>query len=193
MRYLAIFIATLAFIGFVHAWTKEDHEIFDLVSAVEAAEGKGTTFYSWLGVSSSASMADIGRAYRKKSMLLQCVPRHPGCLSLLIHLTNCSPDKNPGVKGVQERFARLGVVSSILRSEEGRERYDFFYKNGVPRWRGTGYYYSRFRPGLGTVFVFLTVLSTGLHYLVQRMNYKRDLRASSIFSVGQSSRHGDLS
>jgi DnaJ family protein C protein 1 len=34
----------------------------------------------------------------------------------------CSPDKNPGVKGIQERFARLGVVASILRSEEGRER-----------------------------------------------------------------------
>jgi len=157
MRYLPVFFAALACLtGLVHAWTKEDHEIFDLVSGVEAAEGKGTTFYSWLGVSSSASMADIGRAYRKKSMLLH-------------------PDKNPGVKGVQERFARLGVVSSILRSEEGRERYDFFYKNGVPRWRGTGYYYSRFRPGLGTVFVFLTVLSSGLHYLVQRMNYKRDL------------------
>ena len=30
-----------------------------------------------------------------------------------------------------------------------RHRYDFFYKNGVPKWRGTGYYYSRFRPGLG--------------------------------------------
>ena len=71
-------------------------------------------------------------------------------------------------------------------------RYDFFYKNGVPRWRGTGYYYSRFRPGLGvrrqiifyasiltwtaqTVLVFLTVLSTGLHYVIQHMNYKRDL------------------
>ncbi len=39
---------------------------FDLV-------GKGTTFYSWLDVPSSASMAEIGRAYRKKSMLLQCV------------------------------------------------------------------------------------------------------------------------
>ena len=37
-------------------------------------------------------------------------------------IMNCSPDKNPGVKGVQERFARLGVVASILRSEEGRER-----------------------------------------------------------------------
>ena len=37
-------------------------------------------------------------------------------------LMNCSPDKNPGVKGVQERFARLGVIASILRSQEGRER-----------------------------------------------------------------------
>jgi len=157
MRYLSILFLTFSFlIGLVHAWTKEDHEIFDLVSAVEASEGKGTTFYSWLEVPPSASMAEIGRAYRRKSMLLH-------------------PDKNPGVKGVQERFARLGVVGSILRSQEGRERYDFFYKNGVPRWRGTGYYYARFRPGLGTVLVFLTVLSTGLHYVVLHLNYKRDL------------------
>jgi len=156
MRYLCIFTVLVLLIGVVHAWTKEDHEIFDLVSAVEAAEGKGTTFYSWLEVPPSASMAEIGRAYRKKSMLLH-------------------PDKNLGVKGAQERFARLGVVGSILRSQEGRERYDFFYKNGVPRWRGTGYYYSRFRPGLGTVLTFLTVLTTGLHYIVQHMNFKRDL------------------
>ena len=26
------------------------------------------------------------------------------------------------MKGIQERFARLGVVASILRSQEGRER-----------------------------------------------------------------------
>jgi DnaJ homolog subfamily C member 1 len=60
-----------------------------------------------------------------------------------------SPDKNPGVKGIHERFARLGVISNILRDGEKRKRYDFFYKNGVPKWRGTGYYYDRFRPGLG--------------------------------------------
>lgn len=35
--------------------------------------GKGTTFYSWLDVPPSASTAEIGRAYRKKSMLLQCI------------------------------------------------------------------------------------------------------------------------
>jgi hypothetical protein len=85
--------------------------------------GKGTTFYSWLEVSPSASMADIGRAYRKKSMFLQCVSPFPLFTLHALKSSNCSPDKNPGVKGIQERFARLGVVASILRSQEGRERF----------------------------------------------------------------------
>jgi len=63
-----------------------DHEIFDIVSALESAEGwdislpyfltiynifrmsgKGTTFYSFLDVPSTASITEIGKAYRKKS------------------------------------------------------------------------------------------------------------------------------
>jgi len=133
-----------------------DHEIFDLVSALEGAEGKGTTFYSWLDVSSTATTSEIAKAYRKKSVQLH-------------------PDKNQGVKNAHDRFSRLGVVSKILRDPETRKRYDFFYKNGVPKWRGTGYYYSRFRPGLGTVFVFLVFITSGMQYLVQRLNYRRDL------------------
>jgi len=86
------------------------------------------------------------------------------------------PDKNPGVKGVHERFARLGVIAAILRDSAGRERYDHFYKNGVPRWRGTGYYYSRWRPGIAEVLIFLTLLTSLLQYMVQRMTYKNDLR-----------------
>ncbi|KAF9534238.1 hypothetical protein CPB83DRAFT_843909 [Crepidotus variabilis] len=141
----------------VLAWEKEDHEIFDLVTSLEDAEGKGTTFYSFLDVPSTATTQEIAKAYRKKSMVLH-------------------PDKNPGVKGIHERFSRLGVISTILRNKESRERYDFFYKNGVPVWRGTGYYYSRFRPGVGTVLVFLTLLTSGLQYLVQNINYKKDLK-----------------
>ncbi|KZS98075.1 chaperone J-domain-containing protein [Sistotremastrum niveocremeum HHB9708] len=140
----------------VIAWDKNDYEIFDLVSDLEGAEGKGTTFYSWLDVPSTATSAEISKAYRKKSVAMH-------------------PDKNPNVKGIHERFARLGVIAQILRNKEGRERYDFFYKNGVPKWRGTGYYYSRFRPGLGSVFTFLVLLTSGLQYVVQKMNYSRDL------------------
>ncbi|CAA7259842.1 unnamed protein product [Cyclocybe aegerita] len=157
MRVPAFLLAFLALlVTTVLAWEKEDHEIFDLVSELEAAEGKGTTFYSWLDVPSTASTNEIAKAYRKKSMLLH-------------------PDKNPDIPGIHERFARLGVISTILRKKESRERYDFFYKNGVPKWRGTGYYYSRFRPGVGSVLVFLTILTSGLQYVVQRFNYKKDL------------------
>ena len=35
--------------------------------------GKGTTFYSWLGVTEKANSGDITRAYRKKSLDLQYV------------------------------------------------------------------------------------------------------------------------
>ncbi|CCM01606.1 uncharacterized protein FIBRA_03666 [Fibroporia radiculosa] len=172
MRFCLLALTLFALVVAVAAWTKEDHEIFDLVSAVQAAEGKDTTFYSWLGVSSTASTSEIAKAYRKKSIQMH-------------------PDKNPGVKNAQDRFARLGVISKILRAPESRERYDFFYKNGVPKWRGTGYYYSRFRPGLGTVFVFLTILSSALQYLVQRMNYKRDLaRIEQIIGEARSAAWG---
>ncbi|EMD40750.1 hypothetical protein CERSUDRAFT_111331 [Gelatoporia subvermispora B] len=156
MRFLLLLACLAVLVTAVVAWTKEDHEIFDLVTAIETSEGKETTFYSWLGVPSTASTSEIAKAYRKKSIQLH-------------------PDKNRGVKNAHERFARLGVVSSILRNTESRKRYDFFYKNGVPKWRGTGYYYSRFRPGLGTVAVFLILLSSTLQYFIQRMNYKRDI------------------
>ncbi|KAJ6598975.1 DnaJ domain-containing protein [Mycena vulgaris] len=82
-----------------------------LVTAIELSEGKGTTFYSWLDVPSTATTAEIAKAYRRKSMVLH-------------------PDKNPNDKTIHERFSRLGVVSTILRNKESRERYDFFYKNG---------------------------------------------------------------
>jgi DnaJ homolog subfamily C member 1 len=42
-----------------------------------------------------------------------------------MQLNTCySPDKNPGVKDIQKKFARLGVVAQILRNEEGRKRFE---------------------------------------------------------------------
>ncbi|CAJ0864400.1 5116_t:CDS:2 [Entrophospora sp. SA101] len=107
---------------------QHDHEIFDLVDDLENAEGEDVTFYSWLGVEPTANEKEINKAYRK--------------LSLTLH-----PDKNPD-KDSKERFSRLGLIGAILRNSESRERYNFFLKNGVPKWRGTGYYYNRHRPGL---------------------------------------------
>jgi hypothetical protein len=69
-------------------WSKEDHEVFDLVSALEQAEGipsflpglaptddpgKGVDFYSHLGIDSSATLNQLNKASRKKSLELQYV------------------------------------------------------------------------------------------------------------------------
>jgi len=146
MRLSLVLLPILTLLSGVLAWTPEDHEIFDLVSALEAAEGPKTSFYSFMNVSSSATTSEIAKSYRRRSLELH-------------------PDRG----GDPERFARLGTISAILRDDEKRKRYHHFYLNGVPRWRGTGYYYARYRPGLGSVLVFLSVLSMFIQYAVQHL------------------------
>jgi hypothetical protein len=144
----------------VKNWTASSHADAD------------ASFYSFLNIEPSATQSEITKAYRKRSLELH-------------------PDKNPGVAGIQDRFARLGVITAILRDAERRDRYNvsmsmsmsptfsyadlqFFYKNGVPTWKGLGYAYSRWRPGLGLVLSFLVFLTAGMHYVVLLMNHKRD-------------------
>ena len=77
------------------------------------------------------------------------------------------------MKEASERYARFSVVAKILQGE-GRERYDHFLKNGFPAWRGTGYYYSRFRPGLISVLLGLYLFVGGpLHYGAIYLSWKR--------------------
>ncbi len=76
-------------------------------------------------------------------------------------------------KAASDRFARLGIVTNILRGP-GRERYDHFLANGFPKWKGTGYYYARFRPGLGSVLAGLFIfVGGGGHWLALYMSWKR--------------------
>lgn len=77
------------------------------------------------------------------------------------------------VKAAGDRQARLSIIANILRGS-GRARYDHFMANGFPVWKGTEYYYSRYRPGLGTVLVgCLLVGGGGFHYLALYMSWKR--------------------
>ena len=77
------------------------------------------------------------------------------------------------VKKATERYQRLTVVANILKGE-GRARYDHFLTNGFPTWRGTGYYYTRFRPGLGTVLLGLFLAGGGgAHYGALLLSWKR--------------------
>ncbi len=170
---------------------RTDQEIFRLRDEVEASEGADVTFYDFLGIKPSASQDDINKAYRKKSRLL-----HPDKVKQQFIADKSTgkgkksnlKKKKPGVsvskgpsqseiksatKAANDRFARLGIVTNILRGP-GRERYDHFLSNGFPKWKGTGYYYARFRPGLGSVLVGLFIfVGGGGHWLALYMSWKR--------------------
>ena len=145
---LVLTILTITTSAATH-WDKDDHEIFELQSALERSEGKGANFYSVLDIKHTANAAEIKRAYRKKSLELH-------------------PDKNAGVQGAQQRFERLGLVYKILR--DGRkDRYDHFLKSGFPKWRSNGYFYERYRPGLGAVLVGIVVFSMVVEVGISRL------------------------
>ncbi|RDA89199.1 hypothetical protein CP532_0586 [Ophiocordyceps camponoti-leonardi (nom. inval.)] len=140
------------------------------------------TFYDILGVSRSASQEDINRAYRKKSRSL-----HPDKVKQQLKAdraraqaagggaasTPSASEVKAAVKRASERQARLSLIANILRGPS-RDRYDHFLVHGFPLWKGTDYYYSRYRPGLGTVVFGLFLMGGGaLHYLILYMSWKR--------------------
>ncbi|KAI9745380.1 MAG: hypothetical protein M1835_002588, partial [Candelina submexicana] len=142
----------------------------------------------FLGVKASASQDAINKAYKKKSRILHPDKAKQSFIASRAKPTSSSKQKKPSVhvskapsqaeidnavKLASERFARLGLVVKILKGP-GRERYDHFLKNGFPRWKGTGYYYARFRPGLGSVLLGLFVVFGGAgHYGALYLSWKR--------------------
>ncbi|KAI4209647.1 MAG: hypothetical protein LQ351_007447 [Letrouitia transgressa] len=145
----------------------------------------------FLGVKTSAPHEEIIKAHRRKSKQL-----HPDKVKQAFIASRAKPPpkkrdqkvKKPGVhvskppseKEIREvvnkandRYARLGVIAEILKGS-GRERYDYFLAHGFPKWKGSGYYYNRFKPGLGTVLCGLFVLVGGLaHYVAMYLGWKR--------------------
>ncbi|KAK5122421.1 hypothetical protein LTR85_004005 [Meristemomyces frigidus] len=187
-----VLLLVVCLTALVAAWSKEDHEIFRLRDEVLAHEGNNVTFYSFIGVQRGATQDDINKAYRKLSRTLHPDKARSNWIANYnkptkaqtkagakptVHVQkNKQPSQSEVDKFSKEasaRFERLSIVANILRGSE-RERYDHFLDNGFPKWRGTGYYYERFRPGLGSVLVGLfVVFGGGGHYAALYLSWKR--------------------
>lgn len=145
-------------------WSPEDYEIFKLKDKLDEDLGKGTTFYSWLNLKNGpkSTYDEINKAYRKKSKLL--------------HPDKFHKAKKSVKKLAEERFQRLSLIGNILRDQSLKKRYDYFLDNGFPQWRGTGYFYSRFRPTMVMTFVFLFVIVSIFHYFSVKIGRKQDFK-----------------
>ncbi|KAK3677694.1 hypothetical protein LTR78_002544 [Recurvomyces mirabilis] len=188
----AAVLLVVCLITLVAAWSKEDHEIFRLKDEVQASEGHNVTFYSFLAIKSNADQETINKAYRKLSRTLHPdkarsnfianynkpppVASKPGAKPTVHVQKNKQPKQselNKFNKEASARFERLSLVTNVLRGSE-RKRYDHFLNNGFPKWRGTGYYYERFRPGIASVLIGLfVVIGGGGHYAALYVSWKR--------------------
>lgn len=143
----------------------------------------------FLGIKPTASQADIIKAGRRVSKKIHPDKARRTFISeyMARHVTgNKSNRRGPrtskgpsereikaAVKKATQRYARLSLVRKILEGPN-RARYDHFLANGFPRWKGTDYYYSRFRPGLGSVLIGLfLVVGGGAHYATLILSWKR--------------------
>lgn len=77
-------------------------------------------YYEVLGVSKSASEAELKKAYRKKAIQFH-------------------PDKNPGDKEAEEKFKEAAEAYEVLSNSEKRQRYDQFGHAGVGGAAGGGF------------------------------------------------------
>jgi curved DNA-binding protein CbpA len=160
-----------------------DHEIFRVRDEVAKAEGNNVTFYDLLGVKPSASQDELNKAFRKRSARLHPDKARQSFINEYKKknkaagvTTSKGPSKkeiDAHIKKVTASYQRLSVIAKLLKGPE-RERYDHFVRNGFPAWRGSGYYYQRFRPGLGSVLMGLFVAFGGLfHYFALLVSWRR--------------------
>ncbi|PVV00775.1 hypothetical protein BB560_004831 [Smittium megazygosporum] len=155
--FLFLFVLISALATVVRGWEELDFEIFELWDSIKIND-ETTDWYNLIGVKENASVDEINRAFRSLSR------RH-------------HPDKLQGsskkIKKANEKFARLTSVVNILRDSYKRKRYNFFRKNGVPVWRGTGYLYRRWRPGTITVLIGLGIFFSLTQYMFMSLSYWR--------------------
>ncbi|KAA8576227.1 hypothetical protein EYC84_006378 [Monilinia fructicola] len=138
---------------------------FRLQNEVATHEGADVTFYDLFDIKPSANQEEIRAAYKKKSPYSASRQGQGSVHRREINREGRKAEIKAQYQAASDRFTRLGLINKILLGE-GRVRYDSFLKNGFPKWKGTGYYYSRFRPGFGSVLVGLFIfVGGGGHYL----------------------------
>lgn len=167
MKHLLVILLVLCLffsVGRASPWSASDYEIFKLNDKVKEDFGKDATFYSWLNLPKGpkSSYEEINQAYRK--------------LSKKMHPDRFAGKSSKLRKQAEEKFQRFSLVGNILRDRALKKRYDYFLDKGFPKWKGTGYYYSKFRPGIALTIGLLFIIASALQFVALKINRKQDYK-----------------
>ncbi|CCH42121.1 Chaperone protein [Wickerhamomyces ciferrii] len=139
----------------VLAWSVEDQEIFKIHHELQK-DYPGTNFYEFFQLKQGpkSNWKEINRQFKK--------------LSVKFH-----PDKVKGgsktKKLALKNYERLSVIANILKGS-GKERYDFFLKQGFPKYKNNQFLYERFKPGMIFTGVFLYLIIGIGHYVILKIS-----------------------
>ncbi|KAJ3272723.1 hypothetical protein HK104_004417 [Borealophlyctis nickersoniae] len=151
-KWTLLLLLLLTVLPLARAWEQEDYDIFDLNDALTSQAGEQHNFYSIFNVDPKATPAQISKAYRKTSVQLH-------------------PDKNPDDPNAEKLYSTLTAIATLLKDPVARERYDGHLARGIPRWRGAGYFYNRYSPGVPMVLFLVIVAISFVQYVTAWINY----------------------
>lgn len=145
-------ILLLCLTSLCYCWDEQDYSLFDLQDELRQLHPTAD-FYSILGIDRTAEATEVTKAYRK--------------VALQHH-----PDKTTD-KQSHKLYTILTSITQVLKDDEQRLRYDGHLVRGFPRWRGTGYYYRRYQPGLFAALVIILFFISLAQYIIHWIDYYR--------------------
>ncbi|GMG20425.1 unnamed protein product [Ambrosiozyma monospora] len=164
LKYLLVFFFALQ----AMAWTAEDLELFTIQKEIiKLTKKPEMDFYKYMklpnGIKSTSK--EIETHYKK--------------LSRKWH-----PDKNPK-NG--EKFTKLGLIVSVFRDAQRKQRYDYYVKNGFPNLK-TLQFENRYKPGVLEALLAVTIFGSIVNYILISLSFKQTVKRissvkSDIFSV----------
>ncbi|SCU88117.1 LANO_0D01156g1_1 [Lachancea nothofagi CBS 11611] len=151
LQWNVLLCCLLGLIPLIAAFTPDEVQIFQLQQEIEKTYGADLDLYQLLKLPKlrESSSLEIRKNFRK--------------LSKTYH-----PDKN---KKYKKLYERLNLATKILIDESQRKVYDYYLKNGFPKYdfKKGGFYFTRVQPKVWVISSLVYLACGFIHFIILRL------------------------
>ncbi|CDO91711.1 unnamed protein product [Kluyveromyces dobzhanskii CBS 2104] len=146
-----------------YCFTRDEIEIFQLQQELHKKYGSDMNFYKFLKLPNlkRSTSTEIAKNFKK--------------LARKYH-----PDKNPKHRNLYER---INLITKLLSDEGHRKTYDYYLKNGFPKYdyKKGGFFFKRVTPSVWFTLFFLYILAGLIHFVLLRLHNNANKRRIQSF------------